>query len=110
MDHHDNNHKSGNGFLAGLVVGGVATLLFTTKKGREIVKELTEKGLDKFSELQEKFEYETSELEELDGDDYIQPEPLGKKELNEIKKEAQTPTSNPQKKSVKRFFRRVKKG
>jgi gas vesicle protein len=58
MDKHKcnckNSHKSsnGNGFLLGVIVGVIVALLFTTKKGREIVKELTEKGLDRFSDLQ----------------------------------------------------------
>ena len=47
---HQKNH--GNGFILGVIVGVILTLLFTTKKGREIVKELTEKGLDKLSDLQ----------------------------------------------------------
>ena len=112
MDHHNNNHNTGNGFLLGLMLGGVVTLLFTTKKGREILKELTDKGLDKFSELQDEFEEKIGEeFEEIaTGADYVQiDKQLVKKEINEIKKENKIPISNPQKKPVKRFFRRVKK-
>lgn len=109
MDHHDNNHNHGNGFLLGLILGGVVTLLFTTKRGREIVKDLTEKGLDKFSELQDEFEEVGEAIEELDGDDYVASEPLDKKVINEIKKESQVPTPNHKKTPVKRFFRGVKK-
>ena len=47
MEYRNNNHNGsglGSGFLLGVIVGVIITLLFTTKKGREIVKELTEKG------------------------------------------------------------------
>lgn len=107
MDHHNNNNH-GNGFLLGLMLGGVLTLLFTTKKGREIVREMTDKGLEKFSELQDELEEAGEEFEEISGDDYIEQEPLEKKEINEIKKEMQIPTPNPKKAPVKRFFRRAK--
>lgn len=50
--HKCNHHSHGNGFLVGVIVGVILTLLFTTKKGREIVKELTAKGLDAFSDFQ----------------------------------------------------------
>ena len=109
MDHHSNNNHNGNGFLFGLLLGGVVTLLFTTKKGREVVKDLADRGLDKFSELQDEFEEARGEFEDIDGDDYVQPEPLEKKVINEVKKEMQIPTPNPQKHPAKRFFRRVKK-
>jgi hypothetical protein len=69
MDRKDkcnHNHKSshGNGFLLGVILGVIVTLLFTTKKGREIVKILTEKGLDKFSDLQKVMNEATSDVEE----------------------------------------------
>ena len=36
MDKQQNNHHGlGNGFMLGLLVGVVVTLLFTTKKGRD---------------------------------------------------------------------------
>jgi gas vesicle protein len=74
MDFRENKHNNaGNGFLFGVVVGGITTLLFTTKKGREIVKEVTERGLDKFSEIQRDLN-QAVEFEEIDGDDYIDRE------------------------------------
>ena len=42
-----------NGFVLGLIVGVLVTLLFTTKKGRQIVRTLTEEGLHKFSEVED---------------------------------------------------------
>ncbi len=72
MEHKDRNHNHGNGFILGLIIGGVATVLFTTKKGREIVKEITEKGFEKIADLQEGIE-ETVELEEGGKGDYLAP-------------------------------------
>lgn len=48
--------KSGsslNGFVLGLVVGVLITLLFTTKKGRQILQTLTEEGMNKFNEVED---------------------------------------------------------
>ncbi|HZE87858.1 MAG TPA: YtxH domain-containing protein [Methylomirabilota bacterium] len=71
------NHNGGfgQGFMLGLLVGIVGTLLVTTKKGREIFRELTTKGLDKFSDLEQRLQ-ETGAFEEFDDeDDYIAPAP-----------------------------------
>jgi hypothetical protein len=94
MDHKNHNHNNshGNGFLLGVIVGVVITLLFTTKKGRALVKELTEKGLDKFSELQKALEVtkeefdETLEEDESGGDDYLEPEEV--KEVAKLEQES----------------------
>lgn len=72
MENKNNNHESGNGFLFGVILGSIATLLFTTKKGREIVKDLTEKGIEKFSDLEDRLK-ETQEAEVIEND-YIEPE------------------------------------
>lgn len=47
----DKHHHSGNGFIAGLIVGIVLTLLFTTKIGRKIVKTLTEEGMGSLGDI-----------------------------------------------------------
>lgn len=51
------NNKGGflNGFLLGAIVGGIAVFLLTSKKGRKILKLLTEEGLEGVSELEELF-------------------------------------------------------
>jgi gas vesicle protein len=116
-DKNNNNQNSGSGFLLGLVIGSVTTLLFTTKKGRELVKEMTDSALDKFSELQEGLD-EAVDIEELEGDDYIEREerPSQKEEepkLLAVEKASETEgeskaTHPPVKatKSVKRFFKK----
>lgn len=71
------HNGGGSGFWFGVIVGVVVTLLFTTKKGREIFRDLTEKGLDKFSDLQESLdrrEAEFEEFQESEENDYVEPE------------------------------------
>lgn len=103
QNNHTNGHGFGNGFILGLLVGIVATLLLTTKKGREILHELTEKGLDRFSDiearLQEtatktkseivKTQREYDELEEEEGD-FLPEEPLPVKLAEEISESKET--------------------
>lgn len=71
-----NNNGLGNGFLLGLVVGILATLLFTTKKGREVLHTLTDRGMDKFTELEKQLNNAKQEItEELEEeDDYVEIE------------------------------------
>ena len=62
----ENNKQSGggNGFLAGLILGvviGAAIVFFLfTKKGKDIIKTITDEGLDKISDLESILE-DTSE-------------------------------------------------
>lgn len=72
MDNKNKNHESGNGFLFGVLLGSLATLLFTTKRGREILKELTDKGVEKVSELEKRLK-EVEVIEEVEENDYILP-------------------------------------
>lgn len=46
-------NSSGSSFFAGFVMGVLVTLLFTTKKGRKILKTLTEEGRQAFEEMLE---------------------------------------------------------
>lgn len=59
-------HGGGNGFLFGVLIGILIALLFTTKKGRKILKSLTEEGMDKFTSLEDLLE---KRLKEEDTDD-----------------------------------------
>ncbi|HSW48360.1 MAG TPA: YtxH domain-containing protein [Candidatus Saccharimonadales bacterium] len=106
-DKHDHNYAPSNGFLMGVVVGGIVTLLFTTKKGREIVKDLTDKGLEKLNDFEKSIEATKEEYEEIiDGDDYIEPIESSNLQLkSEAKNEKKSPILNKPKREVKRFFR-----
>ena len=74
-----NHNGSGNGFLLGVIVGVLLTLLFTTKRGRTILKDVMEKGVQKFADLEtlmkETEEEMEDEFEDEDGNDYIPEEP-----------------------------------
>jgi gas vesicle protein len=78
-DKHGHNHQPNNGFLMGAIVGAVATLLFTTKKGREIVREISDKGIEKLSEWENSIQVQDS-LEESEND-YIEPVEVEKLKL-----------------------------
>jgi gas vesicle protein len=82
----DRQHHGGNfstGFLFGIIVGVVFTLLFSTKKGRAILRELTEEGKDKVADIREYLESVKEQADDLDLDaidddlgvsDYIEKE------------------------------------
>ena len=81
MEQPNNKQQSnGNGFILGLVVGVMIALLFTTKKGRAILRDVTEKGIDKLSKLENlKQQVEDSELfDEFEEDEYVKAEPASK--------------------------------
>ena len=46
-DMHKGNSGFGNGVVVGVVMGVILTLLFTTKKGRKILRILSEEGFEK---------------------------------------------------------------
>lgn len=56
----DNNTKSGNnffsGFLLGALVGAAVVFLFATKKGKRILKAISEEGGGKLSNILDKIE------------------------------------------------------
>lgn len=113
MDKNNNSNITGNGFLMGVIVGAVGTLLFTTKKGREIVREITDKGLEKFSDFEIALEDNAQELEGIESGDYIdstEPIVIGKLKLTKQEKpeKVNIPKNSKMEASktkVKRYFR-----
>ncbi|HUD44946.1 MAG TPA: YtxH domain-containing protein [Patescibacteria group bacterium] len=109
------NGSSLNGFLWGLIVGVALTLLFTTKKGRQILRSLTDEGLSKFSEvedilhaMEEAGEYE--DVDELTADEIR--ENTDEKPLPEEEEQVVRKTSHPLKNLTSgshRFFRKSTK-
>ncbi len=112
-DRHNHNHNQppSNGFLMGVIIGGVATLIFTTKKGREIVKDLADKGLEKYYEFEKKLEDTKEDYEEIiEGEDYIAPVESEKVKLAKESKQEKISTVKEDKAAsaktkVKRYFR-----
>ena len=103
----NNNQKEGkffNGFLLGLLVGAAVVFLLGTKKGKKLLKSLSEDGLSNISDIFE-------EAEELEGDDVEEKsEPsFAKASAGEMKYPVQVKTEEaPKKTLVRRFFRRSK--
>lgn len=84
-----NNSSShfGSGFFIGSLIGAGAVFLLGTKKGKKLLKALTEEGLDSISEMSGVFE----EIEDEDGAVHqkISPKKIEKKivkKINQIKK------------------------
>ena len=107
-----------NGFIIGFLLGIVVTLLFTTKRGRSIVRLLTEKGtekIDSWKDILEATEEEFFEDEGLIDDEPIVAEevPAKPSEPTETKAEKHVSTTRekskePVKKPFRRFFRQPK--
>ena len=115
----NNNHHSGNGFMSGLfwglIIGAGLALLFSTKKGRKILKALTENGFEGIAELEDLIEDVTEES------DYQEPVVSRKAKRVSVEKEenipvSEEPSGNGQaststiskiKSTGKRFFRGV---
>jgi hypothetical protein len=101
-----NNQKDNNngGFIFGILIGISVALLFTTKKGRRILKSLLEQGSDKLGD------WETIIKETLnEGEDYIDDDYLGEKPLA-TESVKLTPEAVPAVRSItRRFFRGIPK-
>ena len=67
-----------NGFLLGLLVGGFIVFLLGTKKGKRILKEISENGLDNISDALNKKEESpivekvTKKVNKIPRDEYVQ--------------------------------------
>lgn len=53
MENNNGGGKFLNGFLLGALIGAGVVFLLTSKKGKEVLKTLSEEGLDNISELLE---------------------------------------------------------
>lgn len=89
----EKQNKSSNGFLLGMIVGGSLVFLLGTKKGRKILKNLSENGLEALEGI-----LDIEEIESLyDGED-----------MSEVDSEEKTNNKNGNS-FGKRFFKGVKK-
>lgn len=82
------NNATNSGFLLGFIFGVLATLLLTTKKGREILKELIDKGIKKITDLEESYDKTKQQQNTQEENDYVKPKPEEvKKEIKYLAKE-----------------------
>lgn len=63
---HRNTNNAGGGFILGILIGVLITLLFTTKKGRKILKTITDEGMDKINNFEDLFEKKMREEDDED--------------------------------------------
>ncbi len=101
------NSSSTNSFLLGLIVGVLLTLLLVTKKGRMILKTLTDEGMGKIEDLEkiikERMTDQEDEEEFEEDMEPVVPETNGKA-LETSTNIAHLPKSSP-----RRFFRGTSK-
>lgn len=104
-----------NIFLLGIIIGVVLTLLLTTKKGRKLLRLITEEGVQRLSNWEEKIMLVADDKIDDDedfamGEDYQEEGrdvPI-KKEVYEQKQEINSSTMNGQS-ETRRFFKGIKK-
>lgn len=79
MEQQSKQNGGGNGFIFGVIVGVAIALLFTTKKGRAILRDMSEKVIDKLSKLEHVAKQSQEEVDLLedfaDEEDYVKTEP-----------------------------------
>lgn len=105
-----------SGFLLGVVVGVVITLLLTTKRGKRILKMITEEGMSKLSNWEDMVSDAVDEYtaksqeqplpavdlssEEEQEDEEVETSPVEEEPKLVVKKEQQP-------KTIKRFFKGI---
>lgn len=99
----EQSHKrSGSGFLLGLIIGALVVFLFGTRKGRKVLRIISDAGVefvDKMGSVNPLDEYEMPD-EEIQGDEFDQD---GEEEPgNQMSQDGNGS-------SKKRFFRGIKK-
>jgi len=110
----DNNNNSGgkffNGFLLGMLVGAAVVFLLGTKKGKRLLKAISEEGIDNISDILDRAE-KTEDLDEVSTDTpstslRAMVDPLSPKASDgHGKSEGQK--KNFEKPKVRRFFRGI---
>lgn len=106
--------NKGGGFLAGLVIGAAVGALVSTKRGRQILKDLSEYGLDYVGRAINLEDIDTilneEEEEMMDGEvEEIEEEKEEKEEKAEKKEEKEEEKKEEQPSRRKRLFKGIKK-
>ncbi len=103
-----NNHKGPgfmNGLFLGIIIGAAIVFLIGTKKGKKILKMLTESGIEGVSDLEEMLSEQEDEGDyeqeySAEGEE-LTPTPIQTVHREEVKQAIHRP--------LKRFFRGIKK-
>ncbi|MDP2585535.1 MAG: YtxH domain-containing protein [Candidatus Levybacteria bacterium] len=104
----NSNNKSGNnflsGFLLGVLIGGVVVFLLGTKKGKKILKAISEEGEGKISSIINKLENSVDlEDESLEDDDSsLLVQPSSSLSSAQTFRRTSRPTSNASEKLISR--------
>lgn len=101
----NNNNKSGNnffnGFLLGLLVGAAIVFLLGTKKGKRLLKAISEEGIENISNILEKTD------KSVDLDEIINEEQEEALEAEMPEKRGENIERTVRKPVAKRFFRGI---
>lgn len=100
MEHKEQKQGGGNGFILGVLLGAAIVLLFTTKKGRAILRDVSDKVINKLSHLDDLANKADDKIDlikeefaaafEEEEEEYVKTEPLPKAVKEEIlEKEAE---------------------
>jgi len=101
MDNNNqNNGKFFSGFLIGFIVGAAVVFFLGTKKGKRLLKTISEKGINNISNLLEK----ADKAEDLDK---ILEEKKPKKDFTPKREFAVREMATEEKPKVRRFFRGI---
>lgn len=88
-----------NGFLLGLLVGGAVVFLLGTKKGKKLLKAISEEGIDSISDILEEAE-RTEDLDEVSTD-------APSTSLRAMAGKSEGQRKNFEKPKARRFFRGI---
>lgn len=96
--HHDNRFF--NGFIIGLILGAAVVFLFGTKRGKKILKTISEEGLENITKVLEEIEDE-----EIVDQDFVEdvPEPVKSATTKVEASEPEVKIKKP-----RRFFKKKK--
>ncbi|MBI4098398.1 MAG: YtxH domain-containing protein [Candidatus Levybacteria bacterium] len=103
------NNRFIDGLLIGALIGGAGVFLFTTERGKKILKLLTEEGAEGIEEILKAIESEQEEKLPKEVIPVVEDvEEKIEKKVEEIKENAVPSNGSPKKKSPRRFFRKSK--
>lgn len=101
MNNNNGNNGFFSGFLLGAVIGGAAVFFLGTKKGKQLLKTVSEEGLDGISDLVEIMEEEVEGEEELSASKVTSTPATG-----EAKPQAHA-NGETKKSPIRRFFKGI---